>query len=324
MKSKSLSLLAIFLWLVGLLIVGCNTSTTATENKYETTPISQVGSGDLTPQSKQVLSTVTTTPILAPTTTISPTSTPLPTVTPSSLPTLSSTEADTIILDLYKNNGECLFPCFWGFMPGQTKWETVKQTVAPFAYLIDFGNSKPSEGNLAIAYVYVILSQVSSVPMDHLYGVENGIITTLDVPLLALSNNTPQAILESYGKPSEIWLLTASVPMDDVLGFRLSLFYAEHHFMLTYSNWDGEVINGKVRGCISGENESLHLVAWSPEKKLTSSEAIYGLHKPHRQIIYDLPIEEATGISVASFYETFKDSNEPICLETPAKLWPNP
>jgi hypothetical protein len=324
MNSKYLPLLivVIFLWLCGFVLVGCDMPDFATTNKYDITPIPQAGSDDLTLEAERQLPTATIRPAFTPTT-VPPTSTPLPTSTIPPSPTLSPTEIDAIIFDLYENNGGCLFPCFWGFIPGQTKWETVEQSVTPLAYLIDSGNSKPSEGELVVAYVYLILSQVSPVPESHLYGVKNGIIVALDVSLLPVSDNTIPAILDAYGQPSEIWLLTASAPMDDVLGFSLTLFYAQHHFMLTYSNWDGEIIDGKVRGCLSGEEESLHLVTWSPEEKLTFVEAEHGLHEP-RPIIYDLPLEEATGISVETFYQTFKNGSEPICLETPTELWPGP
>lgn len=324
MNSKYLSLLVviIILWSCGLILVGCDTPNTVTVNKYDITSIPQARSGDLTLEAEQQLSTATITPTYTPTI-VPPTPTPLPTSTLPPSPTLSPTEIDVIVFDLYENNGGCLFPCFWGFIPGQTKWETVEQSVTPLAYLIDSGHSKPSEGELVVAYVYLILSQVSPVPESHLYGVKNGIIMALDVSLLPVSDNTIPAILDTYGQPSEIWLLTASAPMDDVLGFSLTLFYAQHHFMLTYSNWDGEITDGKVRSCLSGK-ESVHLVAWSPEEELTFAETTEGLHKPRRPIIYDLPLEEATGMSVEIFYETFKMANEPICLETPTELWPGP
>lgn len=324
MNSKYLSLLkvVIILWLCGLILVSCDTPDYATTNKYDTTPIPQTGSDDLTLEAEWQLPTATITPTFTPTT-VPPTHTPLPTSTIPPLPTLSPTEIDAIIFDLYENNGGCLFPCFWGFIPGQTKWETVEKFVTPFAYHVDFASSESSDGGLDVAEVNVVLSQVSSVPESQLYGVKNGIIIALEAHLLPVADNTIPAILDTYGQPSEIWVLTASAPMDDVLGFSLTLFYAQHHFMLTYSNWDGEIIDGKVRGCLSGEEESLHLVTWSPEEKLTFVEAEHGLHEP-RPIIYDLPLEEATGISVQTFYEKFKNANGPICLETPTELWPGP
>ncbi len=292
----------------------------ATTNKYDTTPIPQTWSDDLTLEAERQLPTATIRPAFTPTT-VPPTSTPLPTSTTPPSPTLSPTEIDAIIFDLYENNGGCLFPCFWGFIPGQTKWETVEKFVTPFAYHVDFASSESSDAGLDVAEVNVVLSQVSSVSESQLYGVKNGIITALEAHLLPVADNTIPAILDTYGQPSEIWLLTASAPMDDDLGFRLILFYAQYHFMLKY-NGDGEIIDGKVRSCFSGK-ESLRLIVWSPEEELTFVETEHGLHEP-RPIIYDLPLEEATGISVQTFYETFKNGSEPICLETPTVLWPGP
>lgn len=322
MNSKYLPLLrvVIILWLCGLIPIGCDTPDYATPNKYDITPILQTGSDDLTLESEQQLPTAMITPTYTPTI-VAPMPIPLPTSTTPPSPTLSPTEIDAIIFDLYENNGGCLFPCFWGFIPGQTKWETVEEFVTPFADHVDSEPSESTQGGFGVAEVNVVLSQVSSVPESQLYGVQNGIIIALEAHLLPVANNTIPVILDTYGQPSEIWLLTASAPMDDDLGFRLILFYAQHHFMLKY-NGDGEIIDGKVRGCFSGK-ESLRLIVWSPEEELTFVEAEHGLHEP-RPILYDLPLEEATGISVETFYETFKNASEPICLETPTELWPGP
>jgi hypothetical protein len=67
----------------------------------------------------------------------------------------------------------------------------------------------------------------------------------------------------------------------------------------------------------------IRLAVWSPQLDLAYSEAAEAtLHL--RPSPYELPLEEATGMTVTSFYETFKNPENVACLETPAELWPNP
>jgi hypothetical protein len=301
-----------------MVLVSCRSSITATTNNPSITftPLGKLDDSPL--QTTQHLSTAVILSTYTPTVTFTPTPQPLIVETPSPTPSLLTVEPDTIIFDLYQNNRDCLFPCFWGFVLGQTDWKTAKQFLETFAYQI---YPERSEGESFIAEVYLLLPQVSSAPISHLYSVQNGIITAVEATLLPVTSTIIPTVLNTYGQPNEIWLLTANSSMDGFLGFRLTLFYAQQHFMLTYGG-QGEVVDGKVRGCFSGD-EWLRLMAWSPEEELTFAEAADGLHEP-RPVIYDLPLEEATGMSTDEFHETFKNSTGPICLETPTELWPGP
>jgi len=37
-----------------------------------------------------------------------------------------------------------------------------------------------------------------------------------------------------------------------------------------------------------------------------------------------MPLEEATGMTVETFYETYRDPANDPCIETPRDLWPDP
>lgn len=317
MKSNYFSCVGIFIW-CGLLLVSCSTLNPTLPHDSSPISVPLVGLDNPTIQPTQQFSGTLLPPATSPPALI-PTSVPLSTGTVTPLPTLLPLEAESLISDLYQDNGNCLLPCFWSFVPGETQWPTIEQFMTTIAYQI-YPDDLDSESFIAEVYLY--LPQLSSVPINHMYGVEDGTITMIEADLLMMPNTVLQSVLKTYGQPTEVWLLTASVPMDDFLGFFLTLFYAERHFLLTYSG-QGTVIEGKVRGCLSGQTESLQLVSWSPEKELTFVEAWDGLHKP-RPIIYNLPLEEATTMSVDVFYETFKNTVEPVCLETPTELWPGP
>lgn len=274
--------------------------------------------------------TATTVPISSVTPSIVPTSTPfiLPTAKLVTLPTVLPDAVQSFVLELTNDNQNCLLPCFWNIIPGETEWQNIEAFLSTFAYRISYEaadgtfSDAPVEDSF-VAWMYLFLPELSNAPFSYAFDVRDGVITMVDASILPVPNNKLPAILNEYGQPTEIWVLTANALMDDALGFHLTLFYAQRHFMLGY-NGDGEVVDGKVHGCLSGEEESFHLIAWSPEKELTFADTAEGLHKPRRPVIYDLPLEEATGMRVESFYETFKNTEESICLETQTNLWPAP
>ncbi len=48
------------------------------------------------------------------------------TLIPSPMPTLSLEEKEIVTSELYKTNGNCELPCWWGIVPGETEWQTAK------------------------------------------------------------------------------------------------------------------------------------------------------------------------------------------------------
>lgn len=65
------------------------------------------------------------------------TSTAAPSVVPSitsvptytTAPTLPLDEAKAFAADLLINNAGCSLPCWWGFIPGETPWETIRDVL---------------------------------------------------------------------------------------------------------------------------------------------------------------------------------------------------
>ncbi len=306
---------------LGLVFVGCrglasrdSSSTNATNVLPETSVTSNIL---LTP----MLPTATLLPVFTspfPSTPIA-TSTLIPEQTPESLPTLLPDQAEALILDLYQNNAGCLLPCFWGLTPGQSEWRTAKAFLKTFVSKI----YDTSDANLLFAEVYLPNFQdTSTFPTRHFFIVQDGIITMIEAHILPTPSYAIPTILDTYGQPDEVWLLTAKASREDFLGFTVRLFYPQHNFILSYGT-QGTIQDAKVQGCFSKQDKSLRLVVWSSQEELTYPEAVSGVHELP-DLIYDRPLEEATGMSIDKFYETFKDTEEPICLETPTELWPGP
>jgi hypothetical protein len=254
--------------------------------------------------------------------------TPLVQETPTVLPTLSADEAKTFVLELTENNGNCPLPCFWGFKPGETTWQTAEPLLATFAYQISYGSSDGSfsdtpDGNSFPAWVYLYFPEISPVPISYTFTVQDGIITMIEAHIPPTPGYALPVILDTYGQPDEVWLLTAKAPREGFLGFTLTLFYEQQGFMIGYGN-QGTIEDGKVKSCFPAATfDELALGAWSPLEEITYEEAV-SRTTSFGPTEYEHSLEEATGMSIDTFYETFKNTAEPICLETPAELWPGP
>ncbi len=128
-------------------------------------------------------------------------------------------------------------------------------------------------------------------------------------------------ILNMYGQPTEVWLRTGSAPLEDYLPFTLKLFYEQHGFMMSYAS-QGVIEEGKVKSCFP-TTTFVVIASWSPLEDITYEEA----HSPtsmFKTTEYEHSLEEATGMTIDTFYETFNNPAEPVCLETPTELWPGP
>lgn len=244
-----------------------------------------------------------------------------------SFPTLSAAEEQSFVWALTESDEDCLLPCFWQVTAGETKWQNIQPLLATFAHSISYRNvdgtfTDGPVGNSFVAWVYVWLPEIADAPFSYAFNVQDNMISMIEAHILPVPNVTLPAVLDIYGRPDEVWILTSSTSMDDFLEFRLTLFYKAQSFMLTYSA-EAEIIDGLVRGCFSSEDNALRLVTWVSKEDVMFSELVNGVHEP-RPVNYDIALEEATTMDVDAFYDAFKNTKGATCLETPTNLWPGP
>ncbi len=271
----------------------------------------------------EIPSVGTMTSIALPSPTLTEASMPIaaqtPVIVPTMLtPTLSSKQVQNEIGNLFENNAGCLLPCFWGITPGQTEWQTAQQLLEPLAlrmYVRD-------------GYAEVVLPAPRGDDLENLielrqfYEIEDGVISWIISPVVQTSNFHPSTILSKFGPPEEVLLLTANASREGYWRSFLTLFYPQHGFVLQYGA-DNTRQDDRVRSCGFEQDFFILLGSWPSEEEVTL-ETISNRRILINEIVFDLPLEEATGISVETFYETFKDPTHPICLETPLNLWPGP
>src|SRR6185436_10642432 len=134
-------------------------------------------------------------------------------------------------------------------------------------------------------------------------------------PYLYLSN-----VLTEYGPPDDIFLKTFHDAGTGSQPFQVDLFYAKLGILLEYSGGDLNTVGDKLQNCFD-DLYSPFVFIWSTDEPITAEQAIdkYLIQQP---MPYPVPLDKATGMDVATFYETFKNPDNTTCLETPLELWP--
>jgi hypothetical protein len=231
-------------------------------------------------------------------------------------------EPQILVKKLLNDNAGCQLPCWWGIMPGQTTWdeayqilEKVSNYVTPLAAGDSFYN--------AFAQVYLPYPHDFENYMEHVYRVDNGIVEYIVVYNFNLAPNyyLPK-FLEIYGKPSEIWVQSFSQEEIGQWNFNFFLFYIDKGIFMNYGlaipieNID---VKGNLQVCLE-EADSPFIHLWSPEKNAMSFQDAKQKFIDTTYLPEPQPLLEATGMDVKTFYETFKNPDTDVCLETPKDL----
>lgn len=332
MKSQIFVLQAV-LMLSGIFVLlsGCTAEavSTTTQSGTATELATAVTQAEVVPLITRTSMAITSQPVTStPSATISPTATPTQmlgsvitstsVLTPTLIPTLSPEQVEGVIHGLFENNGGCLLPCFWGITPGQTDWQTAQRFLTPLALQIYvYADNISAEVHLPAP------EEVHLTVLRQTYAFDDGIVTSIKSPVLQTLNFQPSTILDTYGAPDEVWLNTANASREGHWGFIMYLFYPQQGFMLQY-NVEAVQQNDHVLGCGFEQDDIILLGTWLQEGKELSFETASRPGSGFAETTFALPLEDATGMNVGTFYETFKDPNNPICLETPLSLWPAP
>jgi hypothetical protein len=129
-------------------------------------------------------------------------------------------------------------------------------------------------------------------------------------------------LLAVYGQPPQVFLKTYSNAPDS-LPFSLLLLYPDRGILVKYNGPIGE--EGKHYGPIEeGEmiricpwRAEINLWLWSPDNAMTIDRVTGG----YIDMDDYRSLEDATGMSIEQFYQTFSQPDNQTCLETPAELW---
>ena len=330
LPDKSLSIVGLFFITILIAVTGCTMSDTSlsTPTREVIAAASTISLTRVLPSSTPLSSTSTPSPL--PSTTPVPSLTSMPTMhsTPTETlmptPTLTDTELEQLALELFETNNGCQLPCWWGITPGQTEWETAYQLIKIFDR-IPHRVSVNSELVFYEPHIPLPLEIFGDSGTGQFYDVQNGIVIGIEtqvaighIPDGYLTPYTLASFLATYGQPTEVWLSTYPAAREgDSLPFSVILFYPEQGIVAKYRG-NGEEHEDYVRGCPQ-TNPVSYLSLFPPNSKKTFQATRVGTSGLSEWRY--LRLEESTEMDVLTFYQTFKNSDNTTCLETPDKNW---
>lgn len=260
----------------------------------------------------------------------SPTLWPNPTNTPifqTSTPVLTVTQKPINVFDLLQENSGCELPCWWGSIPGETKWETAKAT-------FDALGVTPEKYKDSYYYKIEVPGHHSTIDLVNVINndvVERILIGTRTVINSKIVYNDPNFkkdfknylipnLLGSIGVPNEIWVRTfPGAPEGGMIPYYLLLYYPEKGIIADY-NGQAQVEGSNLRIC--PQDSEINLFLWMPDPSIT----IQGMLKNNPFLTAEdfsgyRKIDEVTQLSIDKFYEIFSGNMNSQCLMTPISAW---
>lgn len=310
---------------LGFLIVGCTSQTVepiTNQVVAQATAIqTHIPTVESSATSTKIAASKTPTATALPTATFTATATPVPSPTATQIatprPTIPPDEVRAFALQLLEPDASCRYPCFWSFVPGQSRFEEVESFLLTFAQDIYY-----SEGlsGLKIISVTAPLPEASVRPgfaafIDPVFLFEERVLVKADISLGESPHNSPTQILQEYGKPDEIWINTIGHKRETP-PFRMTFLYLEQGFGLLYGI-DAKLEDKTITACFDNSMPvGTNLAVWKPG----ISERIFR-EPPLVSFEQTKTLEDATGLTIDDFYTLFTDATASLCLQTDATLW---
>lgn len=245
-----------------------------------------------------------------------------PTLTPR--PTVPPGKAEALVLELFETNAGCDLPCWWGLVPGETKWSTAQNFLATFATRI--GQTRTPDGFRYTVYLRVGVQEHPARRLVQDYVAENDVIKSIGVELGATTRKgySLSQVLSKYGRPSEVRIRTFSSSRDNTLPFYIVLFYQDKGIMVSYLD-NAERAGDTIVGC--PQNEDYPPLLWLSSPGETTSFLEVAARAPNFGVEESeayFPLSQVSELDLDSFYQTYVNTGGTSCLTTPAAQWPPP
>lgn len=272
-------------------------------------------------QSRTPLLKASATPTSIATKTISPQSvfTSAPTLF---IPTTTNTPRSTLSIDeiskLVETNGGCIYPCWLGITPGQSRWDEAKLLLSAFLSINYLPNSPRIElkddRRDILGYIEVDDNTVKFIHSFEPIG---------KAPIWKT--------LSTYGKPGEIRIYPSGnyygVGLNPYGEFTLVFFYPDRGIMASYS---GRTNAGKILHLCPVESTfqpHSSWLFWNPQESFTFSQAGDRFRLPAKGMAIGdeyLSIEDVTNLNVDTFYATYRvEANAIECFDVQDPDWIN-
>lgn len=308
--------------IVFLLVSGCDLS--APNIHPSTTVVPQI-TIPFTPTGTEPVVSSTTTMTLTPQPFSTATPSYTPSYTPSKLPTffptLPSQEAKLAILELYKNNGTCHLPCWWGINPGVTTLDEANRILSPLGNILIETNVQ------GVAYhskMKVFSSMDPDGQIEARLVAKANLITGIYISSTSVMrsfDHTFAGILNYFGPAEEIWIDFHGRPGTGGEKYDLILFYPSKGVLVRIFGYASEK-GGIFSLCPQIQpTDDPFLYLWSPDNKITLNtigsdiflNQINSLNKSSLQgFVYLKTL--IIDFNPSAFYRTFRKPSNDSCI----------
>ena len=231
---------------------------------------------------------------------------------------MEPTAALTYLKDILQNNNGCKLPCWWGITPGKTTWAEAKQFLDSFT-LYSYGARGDPNGYQVAEFLMPFPEDMGTI--SYPFGFRDGVIE--DIFGIYFGNLTASynlvEILNTYGLPDDILVSAYYEPRYSDYMTEVAVFYLQKGILVTYFDSDGDTNGDVIKKCPQKATYPW-LDLWAPSLELTIDEAASRYldmrnWPPYRSL------QDSTGMSIETFYQTFKDPNNDKCLELSTADW---
>lgn len=234
-----------------------------------------------------------------------------------------------LIQELMQNNGNCQLPCWWGVKLGDSL-ATIEEKFADRGISIQHA---PSGLTNSDEQVYVSLGYYNTITL--------GDDTSITVDFYAINDVTQfinvlgerplrqygqeefirdwekyalDSVLQQYGKPSYVYLIPQNIADPGSPNFVLILYYPDLGFKFSYQLYD----TMKTEFCLALDNmRQIELSLYNPEfADVWANYLLPPVLNPEAEDYFEQWAWEAqTKTDLDTFYETYKDSANPKCIQ---------
>jgi hypothetical protein len=238
------------------------------------------------------------------------------------VPTLTIPHLVEYALARLEDNGRCDLPCWWGITPGETRLQAAKDSFGrAFSAGVSRGDgtvnhsarfgipsAKPEEYTFTLGFIERGGTiQVIEVRSDVDEAVPSNRFST-DWQRFSLDQ-----VLSHYGQPTHVELqVKPPLHPNSPPSYLMWIVYENHGFWILYagrSTYDGKIMHI----CPSLKT------TFGLDLRLQSSKSSTPVFQPEPGA-GTRSLEEATGMSLEKFYNTFKNAKEKACLDSASTL----
>jgi hypothetical protein len=259
-------------------------------------------------------------PKLTETLSSSPTITPTSSISYKPKPTLSDTQKSDLIVKLIQTYQGCQLPCWWGIEPGKDTVYLARQQLESLGFV------NPTDYGVGGSLV----GEFESINFGSGWGQNEGLVKQIFVESNILGDSSlfkklwrsysPEKIFEAYGQPTRIWITLYPNIMGTKIYF-FSFFYDDRGILISYYRVVGsEDVNLCPSFATLGDKiGSIYMWLQSADDKTPLEDLVGEKIGPKS---YIQPIEDVTGLSVATIYQQVLQQKENFCFKVSADKWP--